>query len=91
MHWNNAAFRAYTDYMETDSFLKGISLLKTISGAKRTAMMCAEALWWKCHRSLISDYLTENGIQVIHITDKNKADIHILRSREDTIQKELFG
>lgn len=89
--WKNTSFRAYADYMETDSFYKGITLLKSISAAKRTAIMCAEALWWKCHRRLISDHLTENGVQVIHIFDKNKAEIHLLKPQGRPAQKELFG
>jgi uncharacterized protein (DUF488 family) len=53
--------------------------------------MCAEALWWKCHRRLISDYFTQNGAEVIHIFDKNKTEIHILKNTGEPVQKELFG
>jgi uncharacterized protein (DUF488 family) len=89
--WSNSSFRAYADYMDTDSFYKGITLLKRISSVKRTAIMCAEALWWKCHRRMIADYLTANGTNVIHIFDKDKADLHTLRRPDDSVQKELFG
>lgn len=54
--WRNIAFRGYADYMETDDFKKGIEELETIAIKKRTAYMCSEAVWWRCHRSMVSDY-----------------------------------
>jgi uncharacterized protein (DUF488 family) len=74
--WKNDAFRGYADYMETDSFKKGISELKEIARKERTAYMCSEAVWWRCHRSLISDLLKSEGWQVMHILGKNKAEEH---------------
>jgi len=55
--WRLAAFRGYADYMETGSFKKAISELEYTGSKERTAFMCSEALWWRCHRSLVSDYL----------------------------------
>ncbi len=53
--WRHPAFRGYADYMETDEFYSGIKELTAAAAKKRTAIMCAEALWWRCHRSMISD------------------------------------
>jgi uncharacterized protein (DUF488 family) len=75
--WQNASFRGYADYMETEEFRKGVErLLDLAADAGATAMMCAEAVWWRCHRSLISDYLKTHGIEVAHIVDANKAELH---------------
>ena len=75
--WRNASFRGYADYMETEEFRKGVErLLDLAGGAGPTAIMCAEAVWWRCHRSLISDYLKARGIEVLHIMDANKTEPH---------------
>ncbi len=72
----NTGFRGYADYMETDSFRAGIDQLLEIARSSRTAIMCAEALWWRCHRSLISDYLTSKGVAVTHILSAAKTEPH---------------
>jgi uncharacterized protein (DUF488 family) len=74
--WNNESFRGYADHMETSEFQKGIELLLDLAGQKSTAIMCAEAVWWRCHRSLISDYLKSIGVKVLHIMDGKKAEEH---------------
>jgi uncharacterized protein (DUF488 family) len=74
--WQNASFRAYADHIETEEFKKGIEDLLQLAGTKRTAIMCAEALWWRCHRSLISDYLKARGLEVIHILDQKDTQEH---------------
>jgi len=75
--WRNASFRGYADYMETEQFHNGIERFLALSGeAGPAAIMCAEAVWWRCHRSLISDYLKARGIEVIHILDANKIEPH---------------
>ncbi|HEU5247712.1 MAG TPA: DUF488 domain-containing protein [Candidatus Udaeobacter sp.] len=77
MAWRNASFRGYADYMETQEFNNGVERLLELAGdAGRTAMMCAEAVWWRCHRALISDDLKARGIEVIHILDTNKSELH---------------
>lgn len=65
--WQNASFRAYADYMETQEFRDGVDELLTIATKGRASIMCSEALWWRCHRSMISDYLKANGTLVEHI------------------------
>ena len=74
--WRNAAFRGYADYMETGEFRDGIDELLQLGERKRTAIMCAEAVWWRCHRSMISDYLKAAGVIVEHIMDGGKTVIH---------------
>src|SRR5947209_9884519 len=75
--WRNASFRGYADYMETEQFRKGVArLLDRAADAGPTAIMCAEAVWWRCHRSLISDYLKARGFEVMHILDANKTEPH---------------
>lgn len=74
--WRNESFRGYADYMETGSFELGISKLLEMATARRTAIMCAESLWWRCHRSLISDFLKVKGIEVVHIIGSGKAEPH---------------
>jgi uncharacterized protein (DUF488 family) len=74
--WRNASFRGYADYMETPSFIEAVARLETSAAARPSAIMCAEALWWRCHRSLIADYLTAHGADVRHIVDAHKAEPH---------------
>ena len=74
--WRNESFRAYADYMESDDFKKGIGELLVLAVDGRTAIMCAEAVWWRCHRGLVADYLKANGAEVIHIIDANHNEPH---------------
>jgi uncharacterized protein (DUF488 family) len=74
--WRNEAFRGYADYMETGEFIKGIETLQVIAEKERTAYMCSEAVWWSCHRSMVSDYLKWKGWTVMHIMDIAKATEH---------------
>ncbi|HEY4272363.1 MAG TPA: DUF488 domain-containing protein [Candidatus Udaeobacter sp.] len=98
MAWRNASFRGYADYMETETFRKGVERLLDLArgtqGATawaavesqgddweivtplRVAIMCAEAVWWRCHRSLIADYLKSRGMEVMHILGANKVEPH---------------
>lgn len=66
--WRHPAFRGYADYMATDAFRDGVERLKELAGRRRTAIMCAEAVWWRCHRGLISDVFKLHGTRVLHIT-----------------------
>jgi uncharacterized protein (DUF488 family) len=83
--------------METEYFKKGIDELIEIAQKRKTAVMCSEALWWKCHRSMISDYLKLKGWNVQHIMDKTKAEEHpytqpakIVEGKLDYSGDELF-
>jgi len=74
--WRHKAFRGYADYMETGDFHQGIQELEKQALQYKTAYMCSESLWWRCHRALISDYLKVHGWQVIHISGENKSKEH---------------
>ncbi len=87
--WRNASFRAYADHMETDDFREGVEGLLELAASARVAVMCAESLWWRCHRSLISDYLKAAGHTVIHILDKTKTEEHPFTSAARIIDGEL--
>lgn len=89
MAWRNESFRGYADYMETESFGMGIDRLLKIAAEKRTAIMCAESLWWRCHRSLISDYLKVKGIEVIHIVSGGKSELHPYTSAATIVEGRL--
>jgi uncharacterized protein (DUF488 family) len=74
--WRLDAFRGYADYMETPSFATGITRLLEAAGQERVAIMCAERVWWSCHRALISDWLKSHGHEVLHILAADRADVH---------------
>jgi len=65
--WRVAAFRNYADYAETDAFQSALDELLSLASDHRCAIMCAEAVWWRCHRRIISDYLLARGVLVEHI------------------------
>ncbi len=74
--WRHAAFRGYADYMETEDFKEGIKELEKIALEQKTAFMCSEAVWWRCHRSMVSDYLKVRGWKEMHIMDAGKDEAH---------------
>ncbi|MBX2887725.1 MAG: DUF488 domain-containing protein [Ferruginibacter sp.] len=74
--WRNDSFKGYADYMETEDFKKAILHLENIATKRITVYMCAEAVWWRCHRSMVSDYLKAKGWDVLHIMTINKAEPH---------------
>jgi len=80
MGWRNSSFRGFADYMQTSEFDAGLQRLIKLAGQKRSALMCAEAVPWRCHRSLIADALTVLGIRVEHIMSKNRSHVHSLTS-----------
>jgi len=72
--WTNASFRNYADYAVTDSFRAGLQHLLDAGHARRCAMMCAEAVWWRCHRRIVADYLLARGETVIHIMGEGRLE-----------------
>ena len=76
--WRNESFRAYADYMATPEFRSAIDRLIALANEKPTAIMCAEAVPWRCHRNLVSDELVRRGIEVWHITGPGAASKHVL-------------
>ena len=74
--WRVEAFKGYADHMESDEFIQGINMLQTIASREPTAYMCSEAVWWSCHRALVSDYLKWKDWKVMHIMNAGKAVEH---------------
>jgi uncharacterized protein (DUF488 family) len=74
--WRHPAFRAYADHIQSEEFAEGLFELLMVAEGARTAIMCAEVLWWRCHRRLISDVLTSLGITVEHIMGDEKVERH---------------
>ncbi len=78
MGWRNTSFRGFADYMQTSEFEAGLNGLMKLAGQKRSAIMCAEAVPWRCHRSLIADALTVRGIRVDDIISMKNSQVHSL-------------
>jgi len=78
--WRNVSFRGYADYMQTEEFQRALEELMAYSVDKDTAIMCAEAVPWRCHRSLIADALVSRGWDSRHIMSPEKATLHVLTS-----------
>jgi uncharacterized protein (DUF488 family) len=78
--WENKSFRGYADYMETDQFDQALNALIEESHHDTIAVMCSEAVWWRCHRSMIADALVAKGIPVHNIMSETSAPPHKLRS-----------
>jgi len=85
--WRNAAFRGYADYMDTPAFAAAAARLGRLARRDRVAIMCAEAVWWRCHRSMIADWFKANGWEVLHIMGMGEAREHpytpVARDRVD--------
>lgn len=75
--WRNAGFRGYADHMESEEFAVGLIELLSLSFARPTAVMCAEAVWWRCHRALIADALCSLDVEVLHITSETSVRRHV--------------
>ena len=76
--WKNAGFRGYADHMQTPEFSRSIDEIVAQSAGNRMCVMCAEAVPWRCHRSLIADAVTVRGLEVRHIMSATRADLHRL-------------
>lgn len=76
--WRNEQFRAYADYMGSAEFSTAIEKLLDRGTNERLAIMCAEAVPWRCHRNLVADELVRRGVEVIHITGRNAAKRHVM-------------
>jgi uncharacterized protein (DUF488 family) len=87
--WRNEAFRGYADYMETDAFKEGVKELENMALKQRTAYMCSEAVWWRCHRSMVSDYLKAHAWNVFHIMGVGKAEEHSYTAPAKIVNGEL--
>lgn len=77
-YWENAQFRGYADYMASSDFQHALTTLIEMAQRRRTAVMCAEATPWRCHRQLIADALVAKGHRVLHVLDARRVDPHLL-------------
>lgn len=87
--WQNLSFRGYADHMETAEFQEGLKQLKNFAQTRRAAIMCAEVLWWQCHRGLISDALKAHGAKVLHILSPQKVEEHPFTSPARIVEGRL--
>jgi uncharacterized protein (DUF488 family) len=76
--WRNTSFRGYADYMQTPAFLENLEALQQLANSGTVAIMCAEAVPWRCHRSLVADALTIRGARVEEIVSETRTDVHAL-------------
>jgi len=76
--WRNMSFRGYADYAMGEAFAEGLAQLRGLAAQQRTAMMCSEALWWRCHRRLVADRLLVAGDRVCHISSGARVSVHRL-------------
>ena len=76
--WRNLSFRGYADYAMGEAFADGLAQLRGLAAVQRTAMMCSEALWWRCHRRLVADRLLVAGDTVCHISSAGASHAHQL-------------
>jgi uncharacterized protein (DUF488 family) len=95
--WRNASFQGYADYMQTPEFTEALEKLIALAGGVQVALMCAEAVPWRCHRSLIADALLVRHISVEHIMSLSRRQVHVVtpfarvRGRKITYPKETSG
>ncbi|HEY3703820.1 MAG TPA: DUF488 domain-containing protein [Terracidiphilus sp.] len=87
--WRNASFRGYADYMGTEAFAEGLEELIAIALRRRTAIMCAEAVPWRCHRSLIADAMVLRGWEVLEIVSAQPAKLHKITSFLKVVNGEI--
>lgn len=87
--WRNASFRGYADYMQTPEFEGALTRLMAEASAARTAIMCAEAPWWRCHRALIADALKARGVEVTHLMSEGRSVEHPYTSAADVVEGRL--
>ena len=76
--WRNEAFRGYADHMASPEFARGLSRAEAAAGERRACLMCAEALWWRCHRRLVADALSVRGWRVLHVAGAGEPEPHLL-------------
>jgi uncharacterized protein (DUF488 family) len=88
--WRNASFRGYADYMETPAFDAALERLMADAADARTATMCAEAPWWRCHRALIADALKARGVEVLHIMGQKDPIVHPYTSAASVVDGRLY-
>ena len=87
--WRNASFQGYADHLAGPEFATGLEKLLDLAAERRTSLMCAEAVWWRCHRSLIADVLKLRGIEVVHIIVAKHTTVHPYTSAARIVDGQL--
>ncbi|MDQ3206267.1 MAG: DUF488 domain-containing protein [Pseudomonadota bacterium] len=87
--WRNASFRGYADHMSTPAYLGARCQLAVLALERPTCVMCAEALWWQCHRGLISDDFKSDGWQVVHLAAPGRSEVHPYTSAARLVEGRL--
>ena len=87
--WRHPAFRGYADHLAGEEFANGLFELLMVARGLRTAVMCAEVLWWRCHRRMIADVMVSLGARVIHILDAKTAQAHRLMTPARLVRGKL--
>jgi uncharacterized protein (DUF488 family) len=87
--WRNRSFQAYADHMETEEFRRGVDSLLGYAAGGKVAVMCSEAVWWRCHRALVSDYLKSLGVSVYHIMSERIGKPHPYTSAAKVVDGKL--
>ncbi len=87
--WRNPSFRGYADYMDTPAFAEALARLASLADSSRTAIMCSEAVWWRCHRSMIADALKAQGWCVLHVLVEGSAKEHPYTSAASIVDGRL--
>ncbi len=87
--WRNSSFQGYADHMASAEFADGLEQASAATAQGRTALMCAELLWWRCHRRLISDLLVHRGHKVLHIQSERAAEPHHLNPMAQAVGEDL--
>ncbi|MDB5668336.1 MAG: repair protein [Alphaproteobacteria bacterium] len=73
-YWTNQSFHNYADYALSDDYREGLAQLQDVSSERRTAIMCAESVWWRCHRRIVADYLIDSGREVFHLMGDSRVN-----------------
>lgn len=87
--WRHPAFRGYADYMDTPEFRAGLERLGRTAAEERTSILCSEAVWWRCHRSMIADALKARGVRVLHIMGAQRTVEHPYTSPARVVEGQL--
>ncbi|MCC8616825.1 DUF488 family protein [Xanthomonas vesicatoria] len=88
--WRNAGFQGYADHMTSAEFEDGLAQVLALARVQRTTLMCAEAMWWQCHRRLIADLLLHRGCRVLHVLSEKPAQPHQLNPDARAVGRDLI-
>jgi uncharacterized protein (DUF488 family) len=87
--WTNRSFHNYADYALSEEFRTGLDRLLELADYKRCAIMCAEAVWWRCHRRIVADYLIQKGRAVVHLMGSSRAEPAVINDAAQVVAEGL--